>query len=115
MMNFDFKFLVCAFAFASMAGAGVLRADVVTLTSGAERLKGVLRSIGDDGVLELQSELSNEPLRLRGAMVEKVEFAVGAEDPQPPVVRVELVNRDVIPCSIVEMDGRGVLVDSPVL
>jgi hypothetical protein len=115
MMNFDFKFLVCAFAFASMAGAGALRADVVTLTSGAERLTGVLRSIGDDGVLELQSELSNEPLRLRGAMVEKVDFAVGAEDPEPPVVRVELVNGDVIPCAIVEMDGRGVLVDSPVL
>jgi hypothetical protein len=48
-------------------------------------------------------------------MVEKVEFAVGAEDPEPPVVRVELVNGDVIPCAIVEMDGRGVLVDSPVL
>jgi hypothetical protein len=30
-------------------------------------------------------------------------------------VRVELVNGDVIPCSIIEMDGRGVLVDSPVL
>ena len=115
MLNFDFKFLVCAFAFASMAGAGVLRADVVTLTSGAERLTGFLRSIGDDGVLELQSELSHESLRLRGAMVEKVEFAVDAEDPEPPVVRVELTNGDVIPCSIVEMDGRGVLVDSPVL
>jgi hypothetical protein len=117
MMNFDFKFLVCVFAFASMAGAGAgaLRADVVTLTSGAERLTGVLRSIGDDGVLELQSELSNEPLRLRGAMVEKVDFAVSAEDPEPPAVKVELVNGDVIPCSIVEMDGRGVLVDSPVL
>lgn len=115
MMNFDFKFLVYAFAFASMAGAGGLRADVVTLTSGAERLTGVLRSIGDDGVLELQSELSHEPLRVRGAMVEKVEFAVGAEDPEPPAVRVELTNGDVIPCAIVEMDGRGVLVDSPVL
>jgi len=114
-MNFDFKFLVCAFAFASMAGAGELHADVVTLTNGAERLTGVLRSIGNDGVLELQSELSNEPLRLRGAMVEKVEFAADAEDPEPPTVRVELVNGDVIPCSIVEMDGRGVLVDSPVL
>lgn len=115
MMNFDFRFLVFGFVFASMAGAGGLRADVVTLTSGAERLTGVLRSIGEDGVMELQSELSREPLRLRGAMVEKVEFAVGAEDSQPPTVRVELVNGDVIPCAIVEMDGRGVLVDSPVL
>ena len=107
--------LIWSWMIAAALEVGVLRADVVTLTSGAERLTGVMRSIGDDGVLELQSELSHEPLRLRGAMVEKVEFAVGAEDPEPPVVRVELVNGDVIPCSIIEMDGRGVLVDSPVL
>ncbi|MCX6845210.1 MAG: hypothetical protein NTU84_01350 [Verrucomicrobia bacterium] len=94
---------------------GELRADVVTLTSGAERLTGELRSIRDDGVLELQSELSHELLRVRGAMVEKVELAVGAEDSEPPAVRVELTNGDVIPCAIVEMDGRGILVDSPVL
>ena len=107
--------LIWSWMIAAALEVGVLRADVVTLTSGAERLTGVMRSIGDDGVLELQSELSHEPLRLRGAMVETVEFAVGAEDPEPPVVRVELVNGDVFPCSIIEMDGRGVLVDSPVL
>jgi len=115
MMNSDLRLLVVGCALASMAGAMDARADVVTLTSGAERLTGILRSIGDDGVMELQSDLSAEPLKLRGAMVEKVEFAVSGEEPVLPTARVELVNGDVIPCAVREMDGSGLMVDSPVL
>jgi len=94
---------------------GVLSADVVTLTSGAERLTGILRSIGDDGVMELQSELAPGLLRVRGAMIEKVEFAVAAKETELPTARIELVNGDLIPCAVIEMDRNGLVVDSPVL
>lgn len=115
MMNFDFGHWVLGCALACMAGAASARADVVTLTSGAERLTGVLRSIGDDGVAELESELSHERLRLRGAMIEKVEFDAVAQEPEVPSARIELINGDVIPCSVLEMDGNQVLAESPVL
>ena len=114
MMNFSFRLLVLGCALACLAGAEEPRADVVTLTSGAERLTGNLRSI-DDGVMELQSELSRELLRLRGAMVEKVEFAVATEEPEMPQARIELVNGDMIPCTVLEMDQNLLVADSPVL
>jgi hypothetical protein len=115
MINFKFGYLVFGCALASMAGAGISRADVATLTSGAERLTGILRSIGDDGVMELQSELAPGLLRVRGAMVEKVEFAVAAKEPEMPPARIELVNGDLIPCAVIEMDRNGLVVGSPVL
>ena len=104
--------LILTTAVLNMACAACLCADVVTMTSGIERLTGDLRSIEDGGVLELQSGLSPDPLRVRASMVGKVEFATEAVAPEPAPARVELVNGDVIPCRIVGLDKGGLVVES---
>jgi hypothetical protein len=114
-MNFDVRFLLWVSALVGMAGAGMTRADVVTLTSGAQRLTGVLKSIDGEGTMELQSDLSREPLRVRGAMVENVKFAVTEAEADLPSVKLELVNGDVIPCEIVEINTEALMVDSSAL
>lgn len=89
-----------------------LCADVVTMTGGSERLTGTLKSIDSGGVLEFQSVLSSEPLRLRAAMIGKVEFPIEVVASDPAPARLELVNGDVIPCGIVAMDKAGLVAES---
>lgn len=112
MANSDVMKQVFAATISCIALLGGVNADVVTMTGGVERLSGSLRSIEDGGVLELQSELSGEPLRVRASMVGKVDFATDAVVLDPAPARVELINGDVIPCSVVAMDADGLVAES---
>ena len=96
----------------NMACVVGLSADVVTMTGGNERLTGTFKLIEGGGVCEFQSVLSSKTLRLRSAMVGKVEFPteVLASDSAP--ARLVLVNGDVIPCGIVAMDKAGLVAES---
>jgi hypothetical protein len=98
-----------------LACGGIACADVLTLTSGAERLSGVTRSIDGEGVVELDSELSTAPLRLRGAMLEKVQFPASVGISCHPEVGLTLSNGDMISCEIEGMNDRTLVVNSPTL
>lgn len=91
---------------------GPLLADDLTLGGGA-RLTGTVRSINEAGVVELASELSPQPLRMKKGTVEKVEFSAKGTTPKPPSAVVELANGDQLPANIEALDERHLTVLSP--
>jgi hypothetical protein len=93
--------------------AGSLHADDVTLAGGSARLTGTVRSINEAGVVELSSALSPEPLLLKSAAVEKVEFSSKRVTKDPPVAVIELANGDLLPADIEALDERDLTVTSP--
>ncbi len=88
------------------------RADELTL-SGDARLTGVVRSINGDGVVELVSELSPEPVLLKPDAVRKMSFAGSGSQAELPGSLVELANGDVIPVRIGSFDGEILRVTTP--
>ncbi len=98
---------------AAVSCAG-LSADELTLSGGASRLTGNVRSIDGAGVVILDSPHSPTPLRLRGAAVDKVEFETKNPPPEPPPGLIELTNGDRIPAGIESMDDHQLTVLSPV-
>ena len=88
-------------------------ADDIDLAGGAARLSGTVRSIGADGVVELDSELAKEPLLLNSESVEKIVFSSEVRTQEPPSTLVELVNGDIIPASIESLDADTLAVVSP--
>lgn len=89
-------------------------ADGIAL-KGNNSLSGAIRSINEEGVVELASVLSPEPVFLKAESVEKVEFSPPAESPQSPGAVVELVNGDLLPASLEALDDEFLTVDSPVV
>lgn len=90
-----------------------LAADEITLSGGASRLTGSVRSIGDDGVLELSSALSPAPVLLKGAALDKVEFSAAAAEAEPPSSVIELANGDRLPATAEALDETKLTVLSP--
>lgn len=90
-----------------------LAADDITLAGGAARLTGDVRSIDAEGVVELASPLSPEPLRLKGGAVEKVAFSGLAAEMEPPGALVELAGGDLLPVTVEGLDERMLTVVSP--
>ncbi len=88
---------------------GVLHADDLTL-AGDARLTGTVRSINEAGVVELDSALSPEPLRLTADAVEKVEFSAPESAPNPPGTLIELINGDLLPATIESLDDKNLAV-----
>jgi hypothetical protein len=88
-----------------------LRADDIRL-EGNTRLTGTVRSIGENGSVELMSELSEEPIVLKGSAVREVTFSAPAEEPARPGAMVELANGDVLPVVLEELDERRLVVSS---
>lgn len=82
---------------------GVAFADKLRLGTDA-RLSGIVRSINEQGAIELVSPLSDEPLRLQADAVEKVEFSTPAPTANFPETLVELANGDLLPVSIESLD-----------
>ena len=82
---------------------GVAFADKLRLGTDA-RLSGIVRSINEQGSIELVSPLSDEPLRLQADAVEKVEFSTPAPTANFPETLVELANGDLLPVSIESLD-----------
>ncbi len=91
-------------ALAALCCACRLSADEVTLAGGTSRLTGSVRAIDEAGVLELSSALSNAPVFLKGAEVDKVIFNNGAAAAAPPSSVIELTNGDSLPAEIEALD-----------
>jgi hypothetical protein len=90
-----------------------VRADQVQL-AGDGRLSGTVRSINDEGVVELESPLAGEPILLRGEAVRKVTFSELADQGKIPSSRLELANGDILPVEIESLDEKELKVISPV-
>ena len=70
------------------------------------RLTGTVKSINVDGILELASELSPDPVMLRPEAVRKLTFAEPSDRVESPGSVVELVNDDLLPVEIISFDGN---------
>ena len=92
---------------------GPAHADDLTLADGNARLSGTVRSIHPDGIVELASPLSPEPLRLRNGSVSKVEFSAKPAAAEPPDAVVELANGDLLPATIEGLDASALTITSP--
>jgi hypothetical protein len=88
-------------------------ADDLTLTGGEQRLSGTVLSITGDGVVELNSDLSPEPLLLKAGSVEKIAFSAKPVTSDATTTIIELVNGDLLPATIESMDERKLNVVSP--
>ncbi len=100
-------------ALCCVIAAASARADEITLSGGASRLTGTLRAIGEDGVAELVSELSPEPLKLRDGMIREVRFHLEKPAADPSPAMVELKNGDLLPVTVESLDERRLVVESP--
>lgn len=98
--------LFCAFA-------GLLHADDITLNGSSARLTGTVRSITDNGLVELVSPLSPEAVMLKGSAVSKVEFSSSESVEPQPTALVELANGDRLPVSVESFDDTKLVVVSP--
>ena len=101
---------LCGLWFAGLSAA----ADTVTLGGGNSRLTGEVRSIDGDGHVEFATGLASEPLHLKSAMVERIEFtqqAAAAAD--TPGTLIELANGDLIPATVESFDGLRLTAVSP--
>ncbi len=89
-----------------------LSADDLILEEGA-RLSGTVRSIGSNGAVELHSEISPDPVFLKGTSVKQVVFSLPAEIPEIPTSRIELANGDILPVTLEELDDGAMTASSP--
>ena len=80
-------------------------ADQIALPD-ESRLSGTVKSINNEGVLELASELSPEPVMLRPEAVRKLTFAQSTDPFESPGCLIELVNDDQLPVEIASFDGN---------
>lgn len=81
-------------------------ADKITLAADA-RLTGSVRSINEDGIVELSSELSADPVLLKPGAVEKVEFSTPQSSTKSPGTLIELTNGDLLPATVENLDGEN--------
>lgn len=88
-----------------------LWADELSLDGGA-RLSGSVRSINADGVVELISELSPDPVRLKAGVLKRVDFAIPQNLNPPQTTLVELVNGDLLPVKVRDLDENFLHVDT---
>jgi hypothetical protein len=89
-------------------------ADVVTLDSSESRLSGKVRAIDAAGVLELESPLSPQPLRIKAGQFRKAEFdASTAQEGGVTGTLLELANGDLLPVSVESFDRDMLVAHSP--
>lgn len=93
-------------------GLSPLSADELSLTGNA-KLTGKVRSIDANGIVELLSQLSPEPVLLKPDAVRKVTFESSGVIASPPAGRVELTNGDILPARVVSLDEKALKVSSP--
>jgi hypothetical protein len=107
--NTSFRLL----ALLAACAAGHAAADDLKLSGGEARLSGTVRSVSPEGVVELASELSQEPLLLKSGSVEKIEFSNKASAGEPPSTLVELSNGDLLPANIESLNAEKLVAVSP--
>ena len=93
--------------------AGLGSADTVTLAGGSSRLSGTVRSIDRNGLVELSSDLTAEPLWLKAGTVDRVEFQSVEAARDFPASVVRLANGDLLPANIEQLDDGQLTVVSP--
>lgn len=98
-----------------LLGAGASRADDLTIAGGTTLLSGVVRSIDEQGAVELSSPLSPEPLILKSGAVDKVEFNSGNPPAEQPPSMVQLANGDRLPATLEGLDETKLTLSSPYL
>lgn len=98
-----------------LLAAGASHADDLTIAGGATLLSGVVRSIDEQGAVELASPLSPEPLILKSGVVDKVEFSTGNPAAEQPPTMVQLANGDRIPAILEGLDETKLTLSSPYL
>ncbi len=109
MWNSDFTRGLCLLGLAALTTAA--QADELALAGNA-RLSGEVRSIDANGVVDLVSPLAPEPLRLRPEAVRKITFAEHDDNAVLPAGLVELVNGDLLPATIEDLNGDRLKVAS---
>lgn len=95
-----------------LALADAVRADELAL-AGNIRLSGEVRAIDAKGVVDLMSPLATEPLRLKPDAVRKITFAERSADEAQPEAMVELINGDLLPAAIEDLDGSRLKLSAP--
>jgi hypothetical protein len=83
------------------------------MTSKGTRLSGDVRSIRENGSVELATKLSPDPLLLKSDAVAKISFSEQADDTPVASALVELTNGDYLPVSIESMDDQKLVAISP--
>lgn len=91
---------------------GNARADKLTL-AGDARLTGDVRSINEQGVVELSSPLSTDPLFITPEALEKITFDETPQLVEPVGGIIELANGDLLPATIGGFDGKTLKVITP--
>ena len=84
-------------------------ADEIRMT-GNESLSGNILSISGDGIVELTSPVSPDPIRLKSGAVEKVIFSPPKESVESATAMLELINGDLLPVNLSEMDENSLTV-----
>ena len=92
---------------------GLLLADDLILSGASARLTGSVRSISGEGIVELASPLSEEPILLKSGAVKKIDFSTIGAAPEPPSALVELTNGDFLPVTVEGFDDKKLTVVSP--
>lgn len=95
----------------SMLSTATLLADELSL-AGDAKLSGTVRSISEEGLVELSTPLSPETIFLKGASVSNVVFSSSDRNSGVTSSRVVLTNGDVIPAVVRSLDGATLSVES---
>lgn len=86
---------LCGMALACALPTGAIADDLKL--SGDLRLSGTVKSITPDGLVELSSTLSPEPLTIHADAIENVRFSDSDSPSQVPGALLELTNGDLLP------------------
>jgi hypothetical protein len=93
--------------------ASLTRADVVTMDGGSSVLSGTVRSIDADGNVKLATDLTPEPLLLKGESVDRIEFSQTKAPADAATSLIELANGDIMPGSVESLIGDQLAIRSP--
>lgn len=93
--------------------ASLTRADVVTMDGGSSVLSGTVRSIDADGNVKLATDLTPEPLLLRGESVDRIVFSQTKAPADTATSLIELANGDIMPGSVESMADDRLAIRSP--
>ena len=85
-----------------IAGASVVHADVIELTSG-DLLTGTISAINKDGAT-IDSAISDSPLEVRAAAIKRMTFSGEEKNTHTHPERITLVNGDSLPCQVLSMN-----------
>lgn len=88
-------------------------ADVVQLDSGNTELTGELIAINSDGIMELRSPLSEQPLKLRSDKLDSAQFPPSPHASPPAPIVLQLINGDLLTAEKVNsLDDQQLVVTS---